>query len=229
MLSKEQHDQMLEWLAKVFNCDKERVELYVKTERDNAGNIFSLYTKDYTFKIYCNNSHMHGYAHCNYCEPGETWHRGSDLPDGKFSEKTFSTILNAIFRYQFLKRNPSTAEGTATGLLLEDKVTNDMYWTKEYSIFGGTLDALANGAGRIRTVVDIKTNQEFNFEPTRLTGTDNFAFGQSICELDPRNLYIYTGNAIIERLKQMPLRELNMLLFSPLEDIRQLAKDCISR
>jgi len=32
--------------------------------------------------------------------PGETWNRGNDLPDGRFSEETWREILAGIVRYE---------------------------------------------------------------------------------------------------------------------------------
>ena len=32
--------------------------------------------------------------------PGETWHRGNDLPDGKYCTQTWNDILNGILRYE---------------------------------------------------------------------------------------------------------------------------------
>ena len=32
--------------------------------------------------------------------PGETWLRGSDLPDGKFSKETFDQMMDAVLTYE---------------------------------------------------------------------------------------------------------------------------------
>ena len=34
--------------------------------------------------------------------PGETWLRGNDLPDGKFTRETWDKILNGIFAYELV-------------------------------------------------------------------------------------------------------------------------------
>ena len=39
-------------------------------------------------------------ASCRLCRPGEEWHRGNDLPDGKMCEDTWHRILAGIVRYE---------------------------------------------------------------------------------------------------------------------------------
>ena len=42
-----------------------------------------------------------GASACSRLErPGETWHRGNDLPDGRFSAETWREILAGIVRYE---------------------------------------------------------------------------------------------------------------------------------
>lgn len=37
------------------------------------------------------------------CRAGENWTRGNDLPDGKFTKKTWDMIINAIVNYELVK------------------------------------------------------------------------------------------------------------------------------
>lgn len=57
----------------------------------------------YSISIYLpegNNSYMGCIASCRKPKPGETWTRGSDLADGKYSDETWLSILNDIVSYE---------------------------------------------------------------------------------------------------------------------------------
>lgn len=54
-------------------------------------------------------------ASCRLCRPGEDWHRGNDLPDGKMCEETWRRILTGIVRYE--------SQYIQKGVTLDDWVT----------------------------------------------------------------------------------------------------------
>ena len=45
-------------------------------------------------------------ASCRTQRPGETWTRGSDLPDGKFNQETFDKIIFAVVGYELVELAP---------------------------------------------------------------------------------------------------------------------------
>ena len=72
---------------------------------------FIFYTDTHKYSIYGYKSSERspkGYLGCGgdsrKPRPGEDWHRGNDLPDGKYSKKTFDAIARAIVAYEIKSR-----------------------------------------------------------------------------------------------------------------------------
>ena len=78
----------------------------------------TLYTRDYSYHISARLPNVEkmgdgemlsvdGYlgcqAQCRKPRAGEDWTRGSDLPDGSYSEETWRRIINAIIAYELVK------------------------------------------------------------------------------------------------------------------------------
>ena len=75
-----------------------------------------IYTKNYRYSIAARlpapnldggENKNYGYLGCivttRKTRAGETWNRGNDLPDGKYNEKTWYKIENAILAYELVK------------------------------------------------------------------------------------------------------------------------------
>ena len=96
-------EQFCEWLSEIVPYD--RTDLYVMwyTHEDRSG--VRIYTKEHVYNIVYR--HDGGYlgctASCTFMYPGETHTRGNDLPDGKFSRKTWDAIKNGIIKYEVQK------------------------------------------------------------------------------------------------------------------------------
>lgn len=76
-----------------------------------------LYTNDYIYSIIAIDGKQGGrdksYLGCvvssRKMRPGETWHRGNDLSDGKLCIETWNKIKNDIIGYELVDLAPKTA------------------------------------------------------------------------------------------------------------------------
>ena len=95
----------LKQLARYGNVDS--VMLISKPEDSkNDWITVRFFTNDYSYSI-----HVHwkqtmedSYLGCTVTSrkprPGESWHRGNDLPDGKYNDETWNDILRGIVSYE---------------------------------------------------------------------------------------------------------------------------------
>jgi len=71
---------------------------------------FSFYTMEHQYFIIAierfdgdDNSYLGCQVSTRKCRAGEDWIRGNDLPDGKFTRKTWDMIINAIVSYELVQ------------------------------------------------------------------------------------------------------------------------------
>jgi len=101
---KEVHDCL--WNLVDRNPDKINILDYRETNLD-----VQIYTEKYRYSIHANNNYPpeiinHSYLGCIYsCRnviPGECWLRGSDLPNGPCTEKTWKEIIQSIINQELV-------------------------------------------------------------------------------------------------------------------------------
>ena len=64
----------------------------------------NVYSHDYCYHITCTEEGYLGSSFtCRKPRAGESWHRGNDLPDGKFNRETWESIKAAIIKNEFVK------------------------------------------------------------------------------------------------------------------------------
>jgi hypothetical protein len=89
---------LVDWLMRFKYFSPKQVYVVVNTTDRFTVN---LYTADHIYHITTTSS---GYLGCTTTtrrqRPGEVWNRGSDLPDGEFSEDTLVDIIGAIVGYE---------------------------------------------------------------------------------------------------------------------------------
>lgn len=97
-----------EWLPKL--CPFGKIDMYVdedvKSDTESSADeerryTCRLYTNDYQYRLYAvERIKDNGYLGCTMStrkpRAGEDWTRGSDLPDGPFTEETWNRIVCAI-------------------------------------------------------------------------------------------------------------------------------------
>jgi len=66
--------------------------------------VIELFTHNYKYQIVAIEDENGGYLGCQVSnrkyEPGETWFRGRDLPDGKFTKETLEDIKSKIIAHE---------------------------------------------------------------------------------------------------------------------------------
>ena len=60
-------------------------------------------TKVYTYCLHFSDTYLGAQATSRMTRAGEDWHRGNDLPDGKFSHEVFDRIVRAIVAYEVVQ------------------------------------------------------------------------------------------------------------------------------
>jgi len=91
---------------------------FIRVEEEGEGNgdgtfshrtVFRFYTTNNRYTIVLHETEKGIYLGASVCsrywEPGEDWHRGSDLPDGSSLVETWEEIKNAIIGYELVKWN----------------------------------------------------------------------------------------------------------------------------
>lgn len=217
--------QMKEWLSNALYLENKRFEKYVKIDRQDDRILYTFYTEKEAFTIGCarptvpgQEAYMSSYASSQLRLPGEDWGRGSDLSDGRFSKELFDSIMRRVMHYLLEPRNPSTIKGKSIAILLRNKKTEEFYYSTDYSAVDEILNLEAGGAGRIRQIINLKTGEKIDFEPGRPLRNP----GPSLQDLE-----MYVGDQVKDYFKNLPLKELNILLFNPSEFIREMARDLI--
>ncbi len=105
-----------EWLPQIMRGNPNLDEYVEVTEDDGESDTktyeqryrFRLYTSKYVYTIRAiDRSENDGYLACGVStrksRAGEDWIRGSDLPDGPFTEETWNSIKHAIIGYELRK------------------------------------------------------------------------------------------------------------------------------
>lgn len=98
-------EQLVKWLSCKYFGRGQKVEVVANDEDVFSINIYTAFQKYHiTATSSAASSIEGGYLGCivssRRARPGETWHRGSDLPDGGFSKETLCCILCAIVFYE---------------------------------------------------------------------------------------------------------------------------------
>lgn len=115
MLEKEKHAQLIKikqleelgyqefakWLKSIarYGNIHRTMLLYKFNDQDRVAADF--FTNDYKYSIHAaRREYLGAYASCRKSRVGETWLRGSDLPDGKYNKETFDNIVKSIVGYE---------------------------------------------------------------------------------------------------------------------------------
>jgi len=101
--------QFLGWLKEI--CPGDDLERYCQILDDSnpPGDMsVRFFSKNYYYTINVHTksgeaSYLGAFVGCRKPRAGETWHRGNDLPDGKFSKETWDKIKHAMIRYELVK------------------------------------------------------------------------------------------------------------------------------
>ena len=75
---------------------------------NGSGRVVFATTKNNYFAVF-NNNYLGLIVSSRVIRPGETWSRGNDLPDGKFSKEVFDAMMGAVVLYEL--RELSDTEG----------------------------------------------------------------------------------------------------------------------
>jgi len=81
---------------------KKKISMFSQGFDEDAIRIV-IYTKNYSYGIKAKETYLGCIAGVRKPRAGESWTRGSDLPDGKFNRETWEKIKNAIIRYEVVK------------------------------------------------------------------------------------------------------------------------------
>ncbi len=91
-------DQLIAWLKGLRYFSPKKVHV---VEYSDEKLVVKLYTDEHYYQI---TATAGGYLGCTAStrkpRPGESWTRGNDLPDGKFSKAVFDSIIGAIVFYE---------------------------------------------------------------------------------------------------------------------------------
>lgn len=95
----------LKQLARYGNVDSVML-ISLPKEKNNNWIGVNFYTNDhvYSINVHWKDTMKDSYLGCTAStrknRVGETWNRGSDLPDGKYNDETWNEILRGIIRYE---------------------------------------------------------------------------------------------------------------------------------
>ena len=92
-----QGQTLFDWLIKHQYIDATKIEIF-KNQPDLT--IIKLYTNDHSYQIIAKPHYLGCQGGTRKPRPGETWHRGNDLPDGPFCRAKFDRIMGAIVGYE---------------------------------------------------------------------------------------------------------------------------------
>jgi hypothetical protein len=111
MIFEEMEKQVQDWVRNWFNSELNPDEIsdlfrdysVRETELGKRGRL-RLWTQRNRYTITFGPSSVESYLGCvavnRFWRIGEDWHRGSDLPDGKFCEETWDRIMKGILAYE---------------------------------------------------------------------------------------------------------------------------------
>jgi hypothetical protein len=110
----EMKEQLVEWIGEFRFCRYDR-KMYLDEREDRVvARLFTL-TNTYSIKIYpptkeSPDGGLGGMALCRTPRAGESWQRGRDLYDGKFSKETWYKILEDIVGFELVKIHRPVSE-----------------------------------------------------------------------------------------------------------------------
>lgn len=98
----DERKRLEEWLgeAKFARLDRFRF-----SEEGGRGSVVFC-TAAHTYHLSFREDYLGCTASCRTVRPGESWTRGSDLPDGEFSRDTFDEIVRAVLAYELVDLDP---------------------------------------------------------------------------------------------------------------------------
>lgn len=89
------------------SCADRFIQDTTKPQDNREGVVrFSFFTHRHKYTIVAKpaddveKSYLAGYGYCLYQNPGEHWHRGDDLPDGKMTMETLEHIMQRVIAYE---------------------------------------------------------------------------------------------------------------------------------
>ena len=88
---------LIGWLGKLPYFSPKKV--LVRTNEVDRFDI-NIFTDSNIYRITATPTYLGCTVSSRKPRPGEDWTRGNDLPDGKFSEKTFISLLGSILFYE---------------------------------------------------------------------------------------------------------------------------------
>lgn len=95
------YNDLVRWLKRIAKYENIKKTMLIFTV-DQTENVKIIFFTD-THK-YCIDAKKDDYlgctTSCRKARPGETWTRGSDLPDGDYNEETFEKIVRKIVGYE---------------------------------------------------------------------------------------------------------------------------------
>lgn len=100
--------QFMKWVKELCPWDKTEDYIHILSEVDNPMYQphrirINFFTHDYKYYLVAKENYLGCQVSCRKPRAGETWTRGNDLPDGKFSRETWEKIKNAVIRYELVK------------------------------------------------------------------------------------------------------------------------------
>ena len=117
------YNEVVSWISEI--CPSNRIEYYVTCDHNEKldSYTFSFYTKEHRYVINARPystreslsrdgkvigasnypAYLGATGSCRKPRAGESWNRGNDLPDGKYSRETWERIKNAIITYELVR------------------------------------------------------------------------------------------------------------------------------
>ncbi len=93
------YNDLVRWLKKIAKYENIKRTMLIVDQGERIKIIF--FTATYKYSINARKDNYLGCtASCRKARPGETWTRGSDLPDGNYDEETFEKIVRKIVGYE---------------------------------------------------------------------------------------------------------------------------------
>jgi len=90
-------EQLIKWWDEVNHYTKDMNKtLNYSTKESGDTILFYLYTANNRYQIVAKDNYLGCQVSNRRADIGESWTRGRDLPDGKFSKETWDDILKAI-------------------------------------------------------------------------------------------------------------------------------------
>ena len=95
------YNDLVRWLKRIAKYEniKRTMLIFVVDKTEKIKIIFFTDTHKYCI-IAIKDEYIGCTASCRKAKPGETWTRGSDLPDGDYNEETFEKIIRKIVGYE---------------------------------------------------------------------------------------------------------------------------------